>query len=419
MYRILVFPSCNEPGLEVVNALAKSNKFELYGGSSVAAEFDPSRMLLKRHIHCPHLGEEGFRQRIDLVFPTADSLVAEFSRWETGRVRFVATNAEAAELFLSKSKTYQRLGGVVPVPRVLDARDVSFPAYAKPDSGGGCRGHMMIGCEEELRLAVRRGLLITEFLPGAEYTVDCINDLKGRLLSANVRLRGHVGRGIALGSRGVHRREILAHVAAIADAVPIEGPWFAQFKEAADGRPKLMEVNVRVAGSMALTRFSGPNIPQLAAFLFLGCSVEVPRSIGGGVINRCLRSIGAVDDFKWVVWDLEDTLLRKDGRPDPDLIGCLYDLHNRGKIQTLISKHAAPLDLMAHSKIPDLFVQVRSALDKLPEMEALVAELGIDLADCIMINDSISEKLAFEKRYPELRILTPDAIDILGREPIA
>ncbi len=36
-----------------------------------------------------------------------------------------------------------------------------------------------------------------------------------------------------------------------------------------------------------------------------------------------------------------------------------------------------------------------------------------------MINDSISEKLTFQKHYPELRILTPDAIELLGREPIA
>jgi len=34
-----------------------------------------------------------------------------------------------------------------------------------------------------------------------------------------------------------------------------------------------------------------------------------------------------------------------------------------------------------------------------------------------MINDSNVERVAFEARYPDLRVLTPDMIDALWREP--
>ncbi|MFL5111983.1 MAG: hypothetical protein ACJ8DG_03340 [Microvirga sp.] len=44
--RVLVFPSANEPGLEILQALAKSNKIELLAGSSFDRAYDPSRVLV-------------------------------------------------------------------------------------------------------------------------------------------------------------------------------------------------------------------------------------------------------------------------------------------------------------------------------------------------------------------------------------
>lgn len=34
-----------------------------------------------------------------------------------------------------------------------------------------------------------------------------------------------------------------------------------------------------------------------------------------------------------------------------------------------------------------------------------------------MINDSYTETFAIQERYPTLRTLTPDALEVLGREP--
>lgn len=428
MHRVLVFPSCNEPGLETIQALVKSNKFQVIGGSSVDPEFDPSTAFVREHLRCPYLEDRGFcrdfagilRDRhIDLVFPTTDALVAELSRWSfPDGTRFVTTGAEAAQLFLSKSRTYDRLRGVVPVPRIFPHHSPVLPSYAKPDQGGGTRGHMAIFSRESWDLAANLRLLITELLPGPEYTVDCINDLSGNLLYANVRLRGRIGRGISLGTKQVDAEQIKELVAKIASEVRIEGPWFAQFKLDERDEPRLLEVNARVAGSMVLTRASGVNIPQIAAFLFLGYPVRVPRPLCRVSINRCLQSYGDLDNFKWVLWDLEDTILRKDGKPDPDVVSCLFDLENRGKNQILLTKHPSPIELLRRHKLPDLFVEVRSTQDKVSEIDLLTGSLRFSLSDCIMINDSISERFAIENRHADLRILTPDAIGLLGRERI-
>ncbi len=428
MIRVLVFPSCNEPGLEVVHALLKSNKLAVYGGSSGAAEYDPSAALLKHHLRCPYLGTAGFatefrrqlsEHRIDLVFPTVDSLVAEFSTWSVPGTGFITPNPETARLFLSKSRTYDRLAKVVAVPEVYPGPAVPFPAYAKPDVGSGGKGHVLVTGEADLAQARSRNLLITEYLPGDEFTVDCLNDLSGRLLFANVRLRGQIGRGIALGTKGVLQTAIADSVRKIAETVSIEGPWFAQFKLDAAGHPKLLEVNPRVAGSMTLTRLMGVNIPLASVFLFRGYPLEIPEPVGGVVLNRCLRNLSVVNDFRWVIWDLDDTLIRKDHKPDPDLMACLFDFQNRGIRQALVTKNLAARALLAKHQIPNFFADICATDDKLEGLRQLLDRHRIAPAGCIVVNDSFTEKLALQQAYPELRIVTPDAVDLMGREKLA
>ncbi|MEM2126485.1 MAG: ATP-grasp domain-containing protein [Candidatus Methanomethylicaceae archaeon] len=427
MIRVLVFPSCNEPGLEVINSLACSNKIMLFGGSSVDVEYDPSRLLLKNHLACPSYYDSGFREmmeklieehQIDVVFPTMDLLVAEFSRWHLPRTRFITPNSETAHLFLSKLRTYERLQGLVPVPRLYDFTNFELPAYAKPDIGSGSRGGMVVNTRDELQMALEKGLLVMEYLPGAEFTVDCLNDLNGRLRFLHVRLRGKIGRNIALGTKGVFIAEVEDAVRRIAEEIRIEGPWFAQFKMDREGRPVLIEVNCRIAGSMTLTRLSGVNIPLLSVFLFLGYEVEIPRLIPDVLLNRCLRNLCEVKEFRWVIWDLDDTIIRKDGKPNPEAIACLYDLNNRGVTQLLLTKNPDADRLLKLHRIPIFFVEVRSTDDKLAELERLMTTYGIEPETCIVVNDSMTENLAIQKRFPQLRVITPAMLDMLGREKI-
>jgi hypothetical protein len=425
--RVLVFPSVNEPGLEIIQALAKSNKVELLGGSSFASAYDPSRVLLERHLECPALGEPDFRARfealvrdnaVDLVFPTVDALVAEFAGWTGFPARFVASPPESARLVLSKRRTYERLQGHIAVPKIFDG-EAPLPAYAKPDVGSGSRGGFLIETAQELDLARRRGLLVHELLPGPEYTVDCVSGLDGALMFQNVRVRGQIARGIAVGTMGVRHPEIEESVQRIAQEIPLRGPWFAQFKEAADGTPTLLEVNARVSGSMTLTRLSGVNIPLISVFLFMGYKITVPRRVEGVRINRFLRSVGEVSDFDWVIFDLDDTLVRKDGKADPDVVARVYDLYNQGKRQLLLTKNVDPEGTLKRLALPRaLFEAVRGVMDKPAGVEALLADFAIDPARCVVINDSVTENLVIEARHPTLRVLLPDAIDLLEREKL-
>ncbi len=422
---VFVFPACNEPGLEIIQALRKSNKFAVFGGSTGKGPYDPARQLLENYIECPHYLEPDFfsrfeqllgELRIDLVFPAWDPIVALCSEMRVEGVTFVAPRPEIARLLLSKRDTYERLCGVASVPRLFSPETAALPLFAKPDRGSGSRGSYIVRSPEELAVATREDALLCEYLPGEEYTVDCVSDRAGRLLFANVRVRASIGRGVALGTRPVDEPDIRRQVEAIAAELCIEGPWFAQFKKNAAGNAILLEVNARVGGSMTLTRLAGVNIPLIAAFLFSGHEVRVPRLREDVVLNRCLRNLCAGAPFDWVVWDLDDTLLRKDGRPDPDVMACLYDLHNRGKRQLLLTRNPDAEAVLSQRRVPLFFEEICISEDKPGALAALTERHGIPIDRCVMVNDSYAERFPLEDAFPQLRIVTPDAIEYLGRE---
>jgi hypothetical protein len=424
---VFVFPACNEPGLEIIYSLSKSNKIVLFGGSSYQTELDPARHLLKHYVCCPGHSDPDFKAtflellgsyHIEVVIPAWDPLVAEFAQWRASDIVFITPDAETANLLLSKRATYERLRGIVPVPQLYAPDNGVFPMFAKSDRGSGSRGTIEVRTARELAVAVERDLLLCEYLPGDEYTVDCLGDLTGRLLVANVRARSRIGRGIALSTQGVDEPRIRTYIERIAEALRIAGPWFAQFKKNAAGDPVLLEVNARVGGSMGLTRLSGVNIPLMAVFLFTGHPVRVPKARPGVLINRCLRTFTEGDTFDVVIWDFDDTILRPDGKPDPEAVACLYDLHNRGIRQWLLSKNPDIAGLLERYQIPRFFQEVRCTDDKALEVRRLVDQCGIEPSRCLMVNDSYTERFILEEQYPSLGVVTPDALDFLGRERV-
>lgn len=422
---VFVFPACNEPGLEIIQALRKSNKITLFGGSSGKGQYDPARLFLEHYVDCPHYLAPDFRKRferilsdrgIDVVFPAWDPMVAVCSEMRVAGVSFVTPRAEVAHLFLSKRATYDRLRGVVPVPRLYTPENIRFPLFVKPDRGSGSRGSYVVGSRAELSAVIGDDALLCEYLPGDEYTVDCLSDLAGALLFANVRVRASIGRGVALGTRPVDEPAIMRQVEAVSATLRIEGPWFAQFKKNEAGEPVLLEVNARVGGSMTLTRLAGVNIPLIATFLYSGHDIRIPRLRDDIVLNRCLRNLCECAPFDWVIWDLDDTLLRKDGKPDPDVVGCLYDLHNRGKSQLLLTRNPGAQELLRRHQVPDFFTDVCISEEKAEALAGLAALHGIVMDRCVMVNDSYSERFLIEDVFPQLRIVAPDAIEYLGRE---
>lgn len=417
--RVLVFPSCNEPGLEIIDALCRHPRVEVFGAASVPEQEDPSVALLgARRAALPSLYDGGFYKAlralcaawsIDLVFPTVDVVVEALSERELGNARVIAPSSALASMARSKTATYAAVEGLIPVARAF-ADGKPLPAFAKPDDGSASRGARLLSTVQAVAAARAEGLLVQEWLPGREYTVDCVGDASGELIGLAVRERVAVTAGLARTSRVVRNEAIEAGVRAVAERLRIAGPWFAQLREDAGGVARLMEINVRVGGSSGATRLAGMNIPLLAVLSFSGVSVVAPRVLAGMTVTRRLDRVGDVADFDDVIWDLDDTLLRADGTVDAELVGWLFRFANAGKRQWMVSKNPDPRGAMAAARIPDLFGAVVATDDKLVALPELARTHGIDLGRAVMVNDSNSEKLALERALPALRSFTPDAV---------
>jgi carbamoyl-phosphate synthase large subunit len=118
-------------------------------------------------------------------------------------------------------------------------------------------------------------LLLTEYLPGMEYSVDVLIREK-TLLAAVCRERTRVRFGLTYFGKVVDRPDLCDLAGRIALAVGLTYNANLQFKCDAENRPMILEINPRTSGTIALCRAAGVNLPYLGLKLALGEEVRIP-----------------------------------------------------------------------------------------------------------------------------------------------
>ena len=112
--------------------------------------------------------------------------------------------------------------------------------------------------------------LVMEYLPGQEYSVDCIPELN----VAVVRRRDEIRNGIAWVSSVIKDERISECALNICSTMKLRYNINIQFKDDAEGNPKLIEINPRVSGTIVACIKAGINLPRLAVKCFLGQSIR-------------------------------------------------------------------------------------------------------------------------------------------------
>ena len=105
-------------------------------------------------------------------------------------------------------------------------------------------------------------LLVMEYLPGREWTVDCFRG--ERMFVAVPRIRHAIRSGITFETEVVRHPELEDQCRRLAEALDLKYAFGFQFKEDADGVPNILECNPRIQGTMVASLFAGVNIPWLA-----------------------------------------------------------------------------------------------------------------------------------------------------------
>jgi carbamoyl-phosphate synthase large subunit len=106
-------------------------------------------------------------------------------------------------------------------------------------------------------------LLVTEYLPGDEYSVDCLAN-NGKAILVVPRLRKKMINGISVQGEFVKEETIISYCSKIIEAIGLHGNIGIQIKRSAAGEPLLLEINPRVQGTIVAGLGAGINLPLLA-----------------------------------------------------------------------------------------------------------------------------------------------------------
>jgi hypothetical protein len=356
--RVLVYPCGTEIGLEIYKAIEFSTRFELWGGSS---NYDHGRYVYKQHIdNLPFISDTSDENiihnflkaiepyNIDFIYPAMDGVLYKLSEFaDLFHGTIVAPEFNTAKITRSKKSTYQLLQNDIAVPKlykqISEIKD--YPVFIKPDVGQGSYGAQKINDIATLQNTGLDGMLLMEYLPGEEYTIDCFTNNSGDLIYTSPRYRKRIKNGISVSSAAASGREFEEMAETINARLKQRGGWFFQVKRNAEGKLVLLEVASRIAGTSAFTRSKGINLTLLTLFLYAGENIDhVIENNYDVIIDRALYNSYATNLYYETVYiDYDDTIIF-DGKINCKIIAFLYKCVNDGISIILITKHSGDIN---------------------------------------------------------------------------
>ena len=426
---ILVFPCGSEIALEVYRAVNHSTHFNLIGANSIE---DHGQFVFENYIgDLPFITSpdflEKFRQvirdnRIDAVYPAMDAVIELLkSNEDFLGCKVVSSPIETTQICLSKSKTYKVLENVVKVPKTFIANELviagkPFPVFAKPDIGYGSRGAKKISSVEDLKahLALYPSCILSEFLPGKEYTVDCFSSHNGELLFAAARERCRIMNGISVNTKPVKEsaEEFEEFAKKINSAIKFSGAWFFQVKRDKNGELTLLEVASRFGGSSSLFRAQGINFALMSLFDAFDIPVSILRNGYDVIMDRALDNKYKLDlKYSEVFVDFDDCIYLEKQFVNDALMAFLYRCVNKGITVSLLSRH----DDEKLGKLDELLdkLRIRQVFDRIIHLDPSQKKIDfIDNTDSIFIDDSFAERKAIADKF-NIPVFSLDMIEAL------
>ena len=253
------------------------------------------------------------RKNIHILLPLVTKelipLASRIKEFELAGTRLPVSSAESLEIANNKSRLYEFLqwrGLDVPDFRVAEtpeqfiqaAEELGYPQIQicfKPSVSNGSRGFRIISENtDELDLlfnykpsnvylkmpdAVRilssgkiPELLVSEYLPVDEYSVDCLCNL-GKPFLVIPRIRKKMINGISVEGQFIQQEEIITYCQMIIRELKLHGNIGIQVKANEQGRYRILEINPRVQGTISAALGAGINLPVLAIKQELGLPI--------------------------------------------------------------------------------------------------------------------------------------------------
>lgn len=419
---ILVFPCGSEIGLDIYSSVHFSPYFHLIGASSIN---DHGKFVYDDYIpDLPFVTDKDFfpvlksilkERKIDAIYPTMDLVIAILKEKEKEiDCKVVSSSLETTQICLSKEMTYQKLQGFVRIPKIYNPHFIpieEFPVFAKPKIGYGAKGTKRLDNQEEVNAFAngKDDLLILEYLPGEEYTVDCFTNKEGELLYSAARKRNRIKDGISVNTFFVEKQEefnVLSRI--INEKIHFRGAWFYQVKRDKNGQLCLLEIASRLGGSSLLSRAIGVNCALLTLFDFFDYNVTISKNNYHVILDRALNNKYKTDiEYDSVYCDYDDCLIIDQHRINIELVKFLYKCINEKKRIYLLTKHDGNLEKeLKEFRLYYLFddvIHIGKCDDKVDYIKS---------SRPILIDDSYIERYNIKNKL-NIPVFSPDMIDVL------
>ncbi len=119
-------------------------------------------------------------------------------------------------------------------------------------------------------------LLVSEYLPGDEYTIDSIVQ-KGKVKVVLPRRRTKMNGGISVAGEFENNKEIINYCIDVINSLNLDGPIGIQVKKSKEGVYKILEINPRIQGTSIAALGVGVNLPLLSVYSVLDKEIEIPQ----------------------------------------------------------------------------------------------------------------------------------------------
>lgn len=330
MKRILITGAGAPGGPGIIKALRTTTEVHVLVAD--ADENACGRFLVNSFEKIPHANDAGFipevlriceKHAIDVIFPLVTKELFHLARhkktFAAKGIRIIVSDDEMLQLANNKRMLYEHLQRqqiITPEFFVVHSPEAFMEAAAKlgypekpfcfkPSVSNGSRGFRVVSQQvnemdllfnykpnntfmayekavEILSSGPFPEILVTEYLPGEEYTVDAL--LKdGELKLMLPRHRLQMREGISIRGEFVAKPEIMDYTKAILGSMHLHGPVGVQMKQGADGLFKILEINPRIQGTSVAAMGLDINLPLMAVLQEFNQDITVmPEQIRWG-----------------------------------------------------------------------------------------------------------------------------------------
>lgn len=291
----------------------------------VSADADPEatgKYLVKEFVCIPTADKPDFTDKVlsicreknihvlmPLVTKELIPLSQRIKEFELAGTKLLVSSTASLEIANNKSRLYEFLqwrGLKIPDFRVVEnveqfqnaVAELGHPSKQvcfKPSVSNGSRGfriiteqfneadilfnqkpiNVFIRLNDALRVlssAHFPELLVSQYLPGDEYSVDCLCN-QGNALLVLPRLRKKMVNGISVKGEFVREDKIIDYCTRIIKELQLHGNIGIQVKSNDEGEFLVLEINPRVQGTISAALGAGVNLPLLAVKQELGLPI--------------------------------------------------------------------------------------------------------------------------------------------------